>query len=76
MARPDTCAGGPQETLCGDPAEVCPTVQAPRVIHWPLHDPARAQGSEAEMMAVFREVRDELEARVHALLAELRSASP
>jgi arsenate reductase len=51
-------------------------VQAPRVIHWPLHDPARAQGSEAEMMAVFREVRDELEARVHALLAELRSASP
>lgn len=59
-------------TLCGDPAEVCPTVQAPRIIHWPLHDPARAHGTEDEVMAVFRNVRDELEARVHGLLAELR----
>jgi arsenate reductase len=59
-------------TLCGDPAEVCPTVRAPRVVHWPLHDPARARGTEDEVMAVFRDVRDELETRVHGLLAELR----
>ncbi len=48
-------------TLCGDPAEVCPTVRA-----------ARARGTEDEVMAVFRDVRDELENRVHGLLAELR----
>lgn len=59
-------------TLCGDPAEVCPTVKARQVMHWPLRDPARAGGSEDEVMGVFREVRDELEARVHGLLAELR----
>jgi len=59
-------------TLCGDPAEACPTVRAPRIAHWPLHDPARARGTEDEVMAVFRRVRDELEARVHGLLAELR----
>ncbi len=58
-------------TLCGDPAEVCPTVRAPRVIHWPLHDPARAQGTDDEVMAVLRQVRDDLEGRVHALLSEL-----
>lgn len=61
-------------TLCGDPAEVCPTVRAPRVLHWPLIDPARATGSDDEVMQVFRSVRNELEDRVERLLAELRAS--
>jgi len=61
-------------TLCGDPAEVCPTVKAPRVLHWPLIDPARASGSTEAVMGVFRAVRDELERRVEGLLAELRTS--
>jgi len=61
-------------TLCGGPAEVCPTVRAPRVLHWPLIDPARAAGSDDEVMQVFRSVRNELEDRVEGLLAELRAS--
>ncbi len=28
--------------------------------HWPFYDPARAEGSEAEQLQVFRQVRDEV----------------
>jgi len=55
-------------TLCGDAEERCP-VTPPQVrrLHWPLPDPARAEGSEEERLAVFRSVRDEIAARVGAL---------
>ncbi len=46
-------------TLCAE--EVCPVAPGNvRRVHWPLPDPARAQGSEAERLAVFRETRDKL----------------
>jgi thioredoxin type arsenate reductase len=46
-------------TLCAD--EVCPLVPGNvRRIHWPLPDPVRADGSEAERLAAFRAARDEL----------------
>ena len=50
-------------TLCAD--EVCP-VFPPRVrrLHWPLPDPAGAEGSEDARLARFRTVRDELAARL------------
>jgi arsenate reductase len=37
--------------------------------HWPLLDPALAAGDDEEIMRVFREVRDEIQARVQALLS-------
>lgn len=40
-------------------------------MHWPLDDPARVQGSEEHIMAVFRATRDDIQQRVRALLAEL-----
>ena len=40
--------------------------------HWPLEDPARAQGSEEEIMAQFRASRDDIEARVKELLQRLK----
>lgn len=61
-------------TVCGDAEERCP-VTPPHVrrLHWPLPDPARARGSEDEVMAVFRRVRDEIRERVAALAASLRA---
>ncbi|MBM4297273.1 MAG: PAS domain-containing protein, partial [Deltaproteobacteria bacterium] len=57
-------------TLCGDAAEHCPVLPAKIArSHWPLPDPARAEGSDAEVMAVFRQVRDDICQRVQALLA-------
>lgn len=57
-------------TLCGDAEERCP-VTPPRAHreHWPLPDPARATGTEEEILARFRAVRDEIRRRVEDLLA-------
>jgi len=46
-------------TLCAE--EVCPVVAgAVRRLHWPLPDPARVQGSDAERLDAFRAARDRL----------------
>lgn len=56
-------------TLCGDARDRCPvTPPTVKKQHWPLPDPAQAQGSEAEILTVFRQVRDEIERRVQALV--------
>lgn len=53
-------------TLCAE--EVCPLFPRPvRKLHWPLPDPALARGSEAERLAAFRAVRDELARRIPGL---------
>ncbi len=48
-------------TVCGNADQACPMYpgQVSRH-HWPFVDPAHAQGSEEEIMAVFRRVRDEI----------------
>ncbi len=59
-------------TLCGDAEERCPlTPPQVRRLHWPLADPVRAQGSEEEVLAVFRTVRDEIRGRVERLAQEI-----
>lgn len=59
-------------TVCGHADEQCPVLPAGiRKIHWPLSDPAKASGTEDEIMAQFRETRDEVKSRVTALLEEL-----
>jgi two-component system, OmpR family, phosphate regulon sensor histidine kinase PhoR len=59
-------------TLCGDAAENCPTVPLKvECLYWPLRDPAAAQGDQEEMLLVFREVRDEVRARVEKLFASI-----
>lgn len=53
-------------TLCAE--EVCPLFPRPvRKLHWPLPDPARAEGTEEERLAAFRAVRDELSRRLPEL---------
>ena len=59
-------------TVCGHADEHCPAVPAHvRKLHWPLADPARATGTEEEIMQTFRAARDDIRARVEALIAEL-----
>ncbi len=59
-------------TVCGHADENCPALPAGvQKIHWPLSDPAKATGTEEEIMAVFRATRDEVRTRVAALLAKL-----
>lgn len=56
-------------TVCGHADEHCPVVPATvEKHHWPLSDPAKAQGSEEEIMAQFRAVRDEIRHRVAGLI--------
>jgi arsenate reductase len=58
-------------TLCGDAAERCPALSGDlERLHWPLRDPARAAGDEAQVQQVFREVRDEIAARVRSLFPQ------
>jgi arsenate reductase len=58
-------------TLCAE--EVCPVVPGRvRRIHWPLPDPARVPGSDAERLAAFRAARD----RLRQLLPTLWTADP
>jgi arsenate reductase len=59
-------------TVCGHADEHCPVLPAGvDKEHWPLSDPAKATGTEAEIMETFRATRDEVERRVRALVARL-----
>ena len=59
-------------TVCGHADEHCPAVAAGmRKLHWPLSDPARAEGDEDQIMAVFRASRDDIRERVRQLLDDL-----
>jgi two-component system, OmpR family, phosphate regulon sensor histidine kinase PhoR len=57
-------------TLCAEGAEDCPTLpKKAEHIHWPLRDPALAQGAQEEILRSFREVRNEIRERVEKLFA-------
>ncbi len=52
-------------TVCDNAKESCPVFPgAVHRLHWPFEDPAHASGSEEEVMAVFRRVRDEIAGRI------------
>jgi protein-tyrosine-phosphatase len=56
-------------TLCAE--EECPVfLGKAEKLHWKLPDPAIAVGSEADILAAFREIRDELVRRISAFLKE------
>lgn len=60
-------------TVCGHADEHCPALPAGmRKEHWPLSDPAKATGSEEEIMAVFRQSRDDIRQRVADLIERLQ----
>lgn len=50
-------------TVCDHAKEVCPTLPGVQEqIHQSFEDPAKAHGTEDDVMAVFRRVRDEIKA--------------
>jgi arsenate reductase len=52
-------------TVCDAAREACPVFPgALYQLHWSFDDPAAATGTEAERLAVFRRVRDEIRAQV------------
>jgi arsenate reductase (thioredoxin) len=59
-------------TVCGHADEHCPVLPAGTLKeHWPLDDPARAEGSEAVLLDVYRLSRDDIERRVADLVVRL-----
>lgn len=62
-------------TLCGHADEHCPVISNPRVIkqHWGLADPAKATGTEEDVMNRFREVRDAIRRRIEQFVSEAGS---
>jgi arsenate reductase len=61
-------------SLCGDADEKCPTFfGGVKRLHMPFDDPPRATGSDEQVMAVYRRVRDEIRARMKVFFnAELK----
>ncbi|EFM12312.1 arsenate reductase (thioredoxin) [Paenibacillus curdlanolyticus YK9] len=54
-------------TLCGHADEHCPVISNKSVVkwHWGFEDPAKATGTEEEITAKFREVRDAIKDRIN-----------
>ena len=63
-------------TVCDSAAEDCPVwLGSGRKAHIGFPDPAGATGSEEEILAVFRQVRDDIRARIPAYLRSLTAAN-
>lgn len=62
--------------VCRKAEDDCPRINADtkRIHRWIFEDPVRAEGDEAEKLARFREVRDQIEARIKLWLAETEEA--
>ena len=55
-------------TLCTEGEQDCPIYSGDvRRLYWPMPDPDAVEGSEEEIMAAFRAVRDELAERIRRL---------
>lgn len=63
-------------TVCGNADQACPIFpgQVNRH-HWPFDDPAKATGSDEEILACFRRVRDEMRWMFEGYAARLRDAA-
>jgi len=62
-------------TVCDQAREACPVFPGEHEsIHWGFDDPAAAQGSDAERLAVFRRVMGEISIRIKPFAAVARRA--
>jgi arsenate reductase len=52
-------------TLCDNAQQTCPFFPGNAVnLHWDLIDPSQDKGSEEEILAVFRKIRDEIKDKI------------
>lgn len=59
-------------TVCDSAAEECPVwIGKGKRKHYSFPDPAKAEGTEEELMQVFRAVRDQIEKEIIPLLLEM-----
>jgi arsenate reductase (thioredoxin) len=59
--------------VCNQAQETCPRVYpfALQTLYWPFRDPTQAEGSKEQCLQTFREVRDQIDARLRAWLTQL-----
>jgi arsenate reductase len=62
-------------TVCDHAEENCPTVflTQGKHLHWSFEDPAAFEGTEEETLVKFRQIRDQIEARIKDFLEEYRA---
>lgn len=59
-------------TVCDNAKERCPYFPAKaKRIHWSFEDPAKATGTEEEILAVFRKVRDQIKDKINEFLKQI-----
>ena len=57
-------------TVCDNAKHDCPVfVNAKRQLHWPFEDPADAEGSNDQKLAVFVDVREQIEQAISQFLS-------
>ena len=62
-------------TLCGNADQACPSFPGQlKRYHWGFDDPAKAEGSDEEVLDVFRRVRDEIKLVFEAYASGYREA--
>jgi arsenate reductase len=59
-------------TVCDDAEKNCPTTWpgVNKCLHWSFEDPAAFEGTDEQKLWKFRQVRDQIEQRIQAWLAE------
>jgi len=63
-------------TLCDNAAENCPVFSGKtRIVHKPFEDPYFASGSEEQIMAIFRKVRDDIRMFIETMPESLKDKS-
>ena len=63
-------------TVCGNADQECPTYPGQfHRHHWGFEDPGHAEGSEDEIMEVFRKVRNEIKLVFEAYAAGIKAAN-
>jgi len=63
-------------TVCGDADKSCPQAlwaQGGQKLHWPFDDPAAVAGTDEAKLTAFRNVRDQMNARIQNWLQELEA---
>jgi arsenate reductase len=58
--------------VCAEAEKKCPTIWpgALQRMHWPFDDPAAAEGTEEQRIEAFREIRDQIKAKIDEWVAE------
>jgi arsenate reductase len=55
-------------TVCGEADETCPVIPHANRLHWPIADPAKATGTQEDILGKFRAVRDDIGRRVQEFI--------